>query len=487
LWAAGANSPSMQVGRWDRFEVSVKNPRRYTDPYRDVSLDATYTRPDGSHIDFAGFYDGGNTWKIRFMPDQVGTWTYETAFSDGAPGIRGAFECTASDLPGILASDEANPIWFGHKGGRHVLVRSFHVGDRFFAANWPESERKAFLDWAQAQGYNMLSIASHYLNRDVKGRGRGWKTPELWPLDASEYQKAEAILDELRDRRVFVFPFAGVFGKNSNYPRNRDDQELYMKYVLARFGPYWNLLLNVAGPEPNVGSGWMDESEVARLGRRLRELDVFGHPLAVHNRTGNDPYRDSAWTSYGVLQGPKTTDRTRLHRGLLRNHHPAKPLYAQETLWSGNKNHPSYSDTDIRKNAWAINMAATAFCFGDMDGNSSSGFSGSMDLADRNQKRHDIVRRVWDFFETVPFCRMSPRQDLVDRGFCLTEPGREYLVYLESRGTVNVSIAGGAYAVEWINGQDPADRRSGDTTTDGRSLASPREGDDWLLRLRRRR
>ena len=53
-------------------------------------------------------------------------------------------------------------------------------------------------------------------------------------------------------------------------------------------------------------------------------LIVFGHLLSVHNRTGDDAFKDSAYTSYGTLQGPKTLDRKKLSRVLLKNHHPGK-------------------------------------------------------------------------------------------------------------------------------------------------------------------
>ena len=119
--------------------------------------------------------------------------------------------------------DETNPLWFGYKGGNHVLLRSFHVGDRFFAINWDDPAnpndgnlRALFLDWAQAQGYNMLSVASHYLNRNDSGRGEGWNTPDLWPLNAAEWRKMEVILDNLSGRRILVYPSAGWFGKSSD-------------------------------------------------------------------------------------------------------------------------------------------------------------------------------------------------------------------------------------------------------------------------------
>ena len=481
------------TGKWERFETLVENAKEYTNPYTDVTLDVTYKRPDGSTIDFWGFHDGGITWRIRFMPDQVGKWEYEAIFSDGAPGISGTFNCVDSEVPGALSEDELNPLWFGFKGGNHCLIRSLHVGDGFFASNCPDSRRREFLDWAQAQGYNMLSIASHYLNRNSPGRGQGWDTPALWPLDASEYGKLERILNDLSDRRIMVFPFAGFFGRMSTFPTDHSHQEHYIRYVLARLGSYWNILFNVAGPESLLRPKDyhnMSKSDINRLGDLIRSLDVFGHPISVHNRTGDDVFKDADWLSYGTLQGPKVTDLSKLSANLLKNHHSSKPLYAQETLWSGNKNHPDYADTELRKNAFVIMMSAAALNFsdnggpnpGDM-GDSSSGFTGTMELPDRRQYRHDIIKKVWDFFETIPFYRMEPRQDLVSAGYCLAEEGVQYLVYLDSGGSVDVAVGSGAYSLQWINAQNTSDRRDGGSTSDGENLAAPDDGDDWLLYL----
>jgi hypothetical protein len=483
-----------QVGQWQRFEAAFQNTTAYADPYRDVTLEALYQRPDGSKIHGWGFFDGGHRWRVRAMPDQVGTWRYNISFSDGTLGQSGSFECVPSDLPGMLAVDESNPLWFGFKAGGHVLIRSLHVGDRFFADNWPEDRRTAFLDWAHVQGYNLLSVASHYLNRPETGRGEGWATPALWPLDARAYRKVERILDDLAARRMMVYPFAGFFGRAADYPTEHPDQELYVRYTLARFGAYWNILLNVSGPEPLLRNRpTMPRAEVNRLATLIASLDVQCHPLSVHNRTGDDEFMDQPWPTYTILQGPKTVDLDRLGDTLLANHHPARPLYAQETLWSGNQHgHPDYSDTELRKNAYVIVMSAAALNFSDNGGprvedigNSSSGFSGTLDLHDRRQWRHDILKKVWDFFETVPFYSMHVRQDLVSAGRCLAKEGERYLVYLPCGGTVDVAVQGEPYSATWINAQDTADRRPAAPAGDGRQWVAPADGDDWLLYLSR--
>lgn len=91
---------SETIGLWGRFETQVDNDKRYTNPFKDVELTATFTSPSGKSVDFFGYYDGdgrggqiGNVWKLRFMPDEIGTWSYTCRFSDGAPGKRGEFTC----------------------------------------------------------------------------------------------------------------------------------------------------------------------------------------------------------------------------------------------------------------------------------------------------------------------------------------------------------------------------------------------------------
>lgn len=510
--ASAAEQPPAAVPRWARFEVVFTHANRITDPYRDVALDVTYTRPDGSTVAFWGFYDGGNTWRLRFMPDTVGTWRYEATLAEttatnpsGAATAtrtvvtrRGEFECVASDLPGPISVYAANPQWFGRRGGEAMLIRALHVGDRFFAKNWDDAKRTAFLDWAQQQGYNTLSIASHYLNRASPGRGEGWDTPRLWPLDAAEYRRMERILDDLARRRFVVYPFAGFFGRDANFPGAHNEQTRYLRYTLARLGPAWNLLLNVGGPEPLLRvRPYLTYAEVARLGTEIARLDPFGHPISVHNATGEDAFKDEGWLTYGTLQGPKTFDRARLRDGLLKNHHPQKPLLAQETLWSGNSVHirankgADYSDADLRKNAYVIHFSASYLVFADNDGDSSTGFTGSMELSERRQPRHDIIKHVWDTVAPLPWARTVPRPDLIatpqggPHAFCLADPGRTYLVYLEARTSVNVRVTEGPYRVEWIDAQNPANRQRGGETHDGQGLTPPASGDDWILVMQR--
>ncbi len=461
--AAATSAPVASVARWGLFGGQLAHPRPPADALRGVELRTEFTAPDGKVTKFWGFFDGGETWSFRFSPDQIGRWRYTARFSDGAAETAGEFTCAASDLPGPLTRSRDNPIWFANATAGPLVVRSFHLGDRFFAENFSAATRTAFLDWAQAQGYNLLSIASHYLNRDIPGRGRGWSTPQLWDASANtvrpgEYAKAEAILDDLRARRFYVYPFAGFIGRHSQFPQAAADQEVYIRYTLARFAPYWNVLLNVSGPEPLwKPEGYYNKmpfAEVNRLGELIHQLDPFARLISVHNASGDDPFRFSSWASYETLQGgpaEKSDDFAALHNFLFRNHTGDRPIYAQEVLWPGNYLHGGLTPDQVRRKALVMLFAAATVGFADMNGDSSTGYSGTLDPAQRKPAMHAAAKTAWDFFARAPFGRMKPTWDIARPGVCLAEIGREYWVYLARGGHTEFTQAfGPGWTGQWI-------------------------------------
>ncbi|MBM3334472.1 hypothetical protein FJY63_07405, partial [Candidatus Sumerlaeota bacterium] len=61
-----------------------------------------------------------------------------------------------------------------------------------------------------------------------------------------------------------------------------------------------------------------------------------------------------------------------------------------------------------------------------------------------------VTRRL---AEQVNLSAMTPRKELARSGYCLADPGREYLIYLPQGGevTVDLSAATGDLAVEWMD------------------------------------
>jgi len=79
---------------------------------------------------------------------------------------------------------------------------------------------------------------------------------------------------------------------------------------------------------------------------------------------------------------------------------------------------------------------------------------------------------------------MTPREDLASTGYCLANPGRQYVVYLPEGGQVEVdlSVATEPLAVEWI-APVAGTSHAGKPTAGGakRSLQSPFRGPAVLL------
>ena len=87
------------VSLWGRWEQSFSSPD--ADPGR-TNLTVQLRSPSGEQREAAGFWDGGTTWRVRFMPDEEGTWRYETKWqpaANGAGPTSGFFACArkASD------------------------------------------------------------------------------------------------------------------------------------------------------------------------------------------------------------------------------------------------------------------------------------------------------------------------------------------------------------------------------------------------------
>src|SRR5215472_1431535 len=85
---------AQNVERWGAFETSLPGPST-GNPFLDVRFGAHF-RFGHRVIDVDGFYDGAGVYRVRFMPDEIGAWSY-TTFSNVAAldGKAGAFTSAA--------------------------------------------------------------------------------------------------------------------------------------------------------------------------------------------------------------------------------------------------------------------------------------------------------------------------------------------------------------------------------------------------------
>jgi hypothetical protein len=93
IYGCSATATTVETEQWDIFELTLKGPLT-GNPFADVKLSGEFTqgaevfKPDG-------FYDGNGVYKIRFMPNATGVWTYTTRSNcTELDGRKGSFTCT---------------------------------------------------------------------------------------------------------------------------------------------------------------------------------------------------------------------------------------------------------------------------------------------------------------------------------------------------------------------------------------------------------
>ncbi|MGN6369685.1 MAG: DUF5060 domain-containing protein, partial [Phycisphaerae bacterium] len=80
-----------RVERWDVFEVTLKGPSG-GNPFVDVWVKGRF-QMGAREVVVEGFYDGEGVYKVRFMPDAVGSWRFVTESNVGElSGKGGGFE-----------------------------------------------------------------------------------------------------------------------------------------------------------------------------------------------------------------------------------------------------------------------------------------------------------------------------------------------------------------------------------------------------------
>ncbi len=106
---------------------------------------------------------------------------------------------------------------------------------------------------------------------------------------------------------------------------------------------------------------------------------------------------------------------------------------------------------------------------------------------ERGDAARELVRRALghtrQYAQRMDLARAVPHGELCSTGFCLAQPGEEYLIYAPAGGNVSVDLRGckGAFAVEWFNPRTgkaaPGERIAGGAR---RTLAAPFSGDAVL-------
>jgi hypothetical protein len=108
------------IPKWDYFEASFEGPH-LSNPFVDATVDAVFAYGN-REVKMPAFYDGGNTWRVRFMPDTQGSWSFRTVSNVAQlDGRTGSFTCAAPREGQHGPVRVRNQFHFAHADGTPFL------------------------------------------------------------------------------------------------------------------------------------------------------------------------------------------------------------------------------------------------------------------------------------------------------------------------------------------------------------------------------
>ncbi len=505
-----------EVPLWGRFETQVQSAQRYANPFTDVALNATFTSPSQRQVKYFGFHDGdgrggqtGTVWKLRFMPDEVGTWSFTCSFTDGTPGTSGTFRCVKGGArPGPLRVDPENPRWFQFADGSRKHLHGYLYLDYWsdFDDVWKERVHDIIL----GDGYTLVMPTTYIRGPETKGAGGlgqdiqrtyAWVTRgdmvEWDRFDLATWKRLDQRLAWAAEHDLLVYTFDGFFPNMSNdgpprkVPPHKED--LYLRYTLARHAPFWNVLWNVGF------ESWEQYSpaQVKAWAARVKELDPWKHPVTWHDQGAGPSLtaeQRAAWNhadpaaDYGSLQAEFRTARP-AYDFVLENYFK-KPVFACECNWEQLQdiyNKPR-NRTEVRRGIWSISLAGAISMYADWTADYDPTQGKTTRHYGHGKGRAD-VKRMNRFLSGIPWWTMAPHTELVADAddVCLAAIGQRYVVYSEQGDAIRLELAAGTYEGEWFNpvdGATPAAVPIGRFSWDGgkRNFNCPNAG-DWVLHL----
>jgi len=185
---AHARLQSGEIHVWETQEITFEASRAYANPYKEVECWIELSGPDFKRRIY-GFWDGGRTFKVRFVATQPGEWSWRAAATpvDDA-GLNGGTGSVRA-VPWSAAELDENPNRRGFvraSGNGHALRYAddtpfFLVGDTWLAAStwrlpWkgvqpapdyvpgPGIGFEEAVSWRKRQHYNSVSFIAAFPN-----------------------------------------------------------------------------------------------------------------------------------------------------------------------------------------------------------------------------------------------------------------------------------------------------------------------------------
>jgi len=450
-----------------------------------------------------GFWDGGDSFKIRFAPTREGAWSYRT--SSANPGLNnqsGEFACVRSPEGnhGFLRIDAHHPYSFVWDDGTRYFMwcQTFYdvMQPAMVNDNW-----KASIEKSVAYGMNKVRMHVHAQNfyepgveftkyPDVQPYMGDSKNPNRDQLNNAYWKKLDEMVQFMADRGIVTdLIVTNPYWDNRQFGTAVQNDRL-VRYVAARYAAYANVIWCLAnewdlsaGGNHYKGTYRQTKADFDRMGKVLRNADAwmsesdFLRPLSIHNTTKDFEFFGSGWPTNIIIQyGGWNPDYDNGDEwgngGIVHNLGHNMPVVNDEYGYFGQINPKpkvriNMTREKLRGAIWGIATAGGYGSAGDfrITANGMGNVEITGDWLDATEEYGDLKRMI-GFFTTKGFeyWKMSSQNGLVAAGtriYILAETGREYIIYVALGGEFSVGLAPGSYKARLFDPTDGTDTSLG--------------------------
>ena len=310
------------------LELYLRSPRQFDHPLHEATLVATFTSPSGHEIEWQGFWDGADNWRVRYSPDEEGIWQYKLRLADNQGDEITTSEGTFTTTPALnetvfdrhgpiqLADDKRNLV---HADGTPF----FWLGDT--AWNGPlrstDDEWKQYIETRLRQRFSAVQwVATHWRaapKGDIEGQP-AFTESEPIAVNPAFFQRMDSKVESIVAAGLLNVPvMLWAIGHGANptidpgYGLPEAEAILLGRYEVARWAAYpivWIL----------AGDGKYFDDYAARwrrIGRAIFGEDNKSHaPVAMHcggEQWPADELRGEPWIGIlGYQSGHGDSDKT---------------------------------------------------------------------------------------------------------------------------------------------------------------------------------
>lgn len=282
------------VERWGQWELALEGPQE-GNPYVEQQLTGYFSmegREGGRELAVRGFYDGDGGYRLRFMPEEEGVWTYRTESSASQlDGIVGRFTVTAATDGNHGPVRVRDEYQFAYADGASYLP----FGTTCYAwIHLNEGLQQQTLQTLAEAPFNKLRMCvfpKHYAFNSEEADcypfiRRGDGSFDLEQFDPRYFAKLEQRIRDLQQLGIEVdlilfHPYDGGRWGFDRMDARTDD--FYLRYILARLASFRNVWWSLANEYDFMTEKTMTDWD--RLLQLTQQEDPHNHLRSIHNGT----------------------------------------------------------------------------------------------------------------------------------------------------------------------------------------------------------